>query len=80
MNNISANTIARTICLALALANQILAIFGKEVLPFGEENIYQIVSLIATFITAGAAWWKNNSFTSAAIKADKYMNELKEKE
>lgn len=80
MSNISADTIARTICLVLALANQILAIFGKDVLPFGEESIYQIVSLVATFITAGVAWWKNNSFTSAAIKADKYMNELKEKE
>lgn len=80
MSNISADTIARTICLVLALANQILAIFGKDMLPFGEESIYQIVSLVATFITAGVAWWKNNSFTSAAIKADKYMNELKEKE
>lgn len=80
MSNISADTIARTICLVLALANQILAIFGKDVLPFGEESIYQIVSLVATFVTSGVAWWKNNSFTSAAIKADKYMNELKEKE
>lgn len=80
MKNISADTIARTICLALALINQILAVFGKNVLPFGDDDIYQFVSLIATFATAGIAWWKNNSFTSAAIKADEYMNELKETE
>lgn len=80
MKNISADTIARTICLALALINQILAVFGKNVLPFGDDDIYQFVSLIATFVTAGIAWWKNNSFTSAAIKADEYMNELKETE
>lgn len=77
---ISANTIARTICLVIALVNQILAIYGKEVLPFTEDNIYQIVSLIATLITAGVSWWKNNSFTSAAIEADDYMNCLKGKE
>lgn len=80
MKNISADTIARTICLALALINQILAVFGKNVLPFGDDDIYQFVSLIATFATASIAWWKNNSFTSAAIKADEYMNELKETE
>lgn len=77
---ISANTIARTACLVIALANQILAIYGKEVLPFTEDSIYQIVSLIATFVTAGVAWWKNNSFTSAAIEADDYMKCLKGKE
>ena len=77
---ISANTIARTICLVVALVNQIFAIYGKEVLPFTEDSIYQIVSLIATLITAGVAWWKNNSFTSAAIEADDYMNCLKGKE
>lgn len=77
---ISANTIARTACLVIALANQILAIYGKEVLPFTEDSIYQIVSLIATLVTAGVAWWKNNSFTPAAIEADDYMNCLKGKE
>ena len=76
-NKISADTIARTICLALALVNQILAVFGKDVLPFAEDNIYQTVSLIATLITSGAAWWRNNSFTKAAIEADKYMHSRK---
>lgn len=77
---VSANTIARTICLVLALVNQILAIYGKDVLPFTEDSIYQIVSLTATLVTAGVAWWKNNSFTSAAIKADDYMHNLKNEE
>lgn len=80
MKNISANTIARTICLTLALVNQVLAICGKSVLPFAEDDIYQIVSLLATLTTSAIAWWKNNSFTSAAIKADSYMRNLKGKE
>ena len=51
--NIKADTIARTIVLALALINQLLAVAGKEVLPFTNDDIYQIVSLAATFITSG---------------------------
>lgn len=75
--NIKADTIARTIVLALALINQLLAVAGKEVLPFTNDDIYQVVSLVATFITSGVAWWKNNSFTKAAIEADTYKDELK---
>ena len=73
MKKISADTIARTIVLALALINQILAIAGREVLPFAEDDIYQLVSLIATVVTSAVAWWKNNSFTAKAIEADEYL-------
>ncbi len=74
---INSGTIARTICLFLALSNQLLLIFGKEVLPFAEEEVYQLVSLIFTIISSCAAWWKNNSFSKAAIEADKFLSELK---
>lgn len=77
MKDIKADTIARTICLGLAVINQILAVTGKEVLPFGEDTVYQTCSLIATIVTAGIAWWKNNSFTQSAIKADELMKEEK---
>ena len=77
MKRISTDTIARTICLVFALINQVLAIFGKDVLPFTNDEIYQTVSLVATLSTSLLAWWKNNSFTSAAIEADKLMESLK---
>ena len=77
MKRISTDTIARTICLVFALVNQVLAIFGKNVLPFTNDEIYQTVSLVATLSTSLLAWWKNNSFTSAAIEADKLMKSLK---
>ena len=77
MNQIKSDTIARTICLAIALINQILAICGKNVLPFAEDEVYQTCSLIATIGTSAIAWWKNNSFTQAAINADKIMKEEK---
>ena len=78
MKSIKADTIARTIILALALINQVLAIVGKDALPFTEDNVYQICTLIATLITSGIAWWKNNSFTQAAIEADELKKKLKE--
>lgn len=77
MKQIKADTVARTICLALAIVNQVLAVAGKEILPFGEDDIYQVCSLIATIITSGIAWWKNNSFTQAALTADETLKKLK---
>ena len=78
MKNITADKTALTIVLGLALVNQVLAIAGKEVLPFADDDIYQLVSLIATIAASAAAWWKNNSFTAAAIHADKVMKDLKQ--
>ena len=47
-NNITAGTIARTIVLLLALANQVLAMSGKQVLNISDDDIYQTVSLLFT--------------------------------
>ena len=77
MKEIKADTIARTFILALALINQVLAIVGKQALPFAEDDIYQVCSLIATIISSGLAWWKNNSFTQAALTGDEVMKKEK---
>lgn len=74
IKQVNADTWARTICFALALVNQILAIFGKDQISFVESEIYQVVSIIFTIITGVAAWWKNNSFTAAARKGDLVMS------
>ncbi len=75
--NVSAGTIGRTVCLCLALANQILVVFGKGTIDFVDEEVYQVVSTVFTIVTAIAAWWKNNSFTKAARIADAIMKEEK---
>lgn len=80
MNNVTAGTIARTIVLLLALANQVLAMCGKQVLNIADDDIYQVVSILFTIGASAVAWWKNNSFTQEAIKADEVMTELKENE
>ena len=80
MSNVKTETIVRTIVLLFALANQALAIFGKEALPFTEDQVYQVVTLIVTIASTAWAWWKNNSFTKNAIEADKVLDQLKGKE
>lgn len=76
-HKIAPDTIARTIVLALALINQCLAIAGKGTIDIAENDIYQIVSLVATIVTSILAWWYNNSFSQKAIRADKYLDTLK---
>jgi len=74
---IEADTIARTIVLALALLNQILAVMGRGTIDIAESDVYQIASLVATIVSAIWAWWKNNSFTRHAILADEYLDKLR---
>ena len=75
---ISAGTIARTICLCLALVNQILTATGHSVINISDESINTLISTGFTIVTAIVAWWKNNSFTQSALKADEVMREGKE--
>ena len=74
---ISAGTIARTACLLLALTNQVLSALGKPVLPIESQTVEQLVTAGITTVAALIAWWKNNSFTAAAIQADKYLENKK---
>lgn len=70
-------TIVRTIVLAVTLLNQLLTMFGKNPLPFAEDELYSTITAIATIAATVWAWWKNNSFTPEAIQADEYLAELK---
>ena len=75
---ISAGTIARTIILVLALVNQLLTATGHSVINISDESINTLISTGFTIVTAIIAWWKNNSFTQSALKADEVMREGKE--
>lgn len=74
---ISAGTITRTAVLLLALTNQILSACGKPVLPIESATVEQLVTAGITTVAALVAWWQNNSFTAAAIQADKYLENKK---
>ncbi len=76
--NITSGTIVRTIILVLALVNQILTATGHSVINISDESVNTLISTGFTIVTAVIAWWKNNSFTQSALKADEVMREEKE--
>ena len=74
-----AETIARTVVLFLALINQFLVMTGKNPIPYADSEIYEFISYMFTGVAAIISWWKNNSFTPAALEADEVMKKLKSK-
>lgn len=75
---ISKGTIIRTVALAVVLLNLLLKALGKPLIDFDEgsaliwlEYIIEVAVIVVTF-------WKNNSFSPAAIKADEILKQLKE--
>ena len=77
--NISTSTLARTAVLLLALTNQLLSACGKPVLPIESSTVEQLITAGITTVAALVSWWNNNSFTSAAIQADSYLADLRNK-
>ena len=77
---IERDTIIRTICLALALVNQILTACGKSPLPIKDAQVEVLVSTTLTVICSVWGWWKNNSFTQPALAGDAYMHAMKKAE
>lgn len=69
----SKETIARTVVLFVALLNTVLNACGKNPLPFSDDEVYTGVSAVVATVAAVWAWWKNNSFTAAAVKADEVL-------
>lgn len=74
---VKVETIVRLIVLLIALINQLLVAIGKSPLPFENETVTEFVSVLITVLAAAWAWWKNNSFTKAAIEADEIMKQKK---
>lgn len=77
---ISKSTIVRTILVLLMLVNFVLERMGIDVISFGENDVWLVVETAIEVGIVIVAWWKNNSFTPYAIKADKLLRELKESE
>lgn len=67
MIKVKPSTIARISALLVALANQCLITFGQGVLPFTENMVYQVVSLIAVVIIAAVNAWYNNDMSRFAL-------------
>ena len=76
---VSVGTITRTAALGLALTNQLLSAAGKPLLPIDNAQLEQLISTGFTVGAALAAWWKNNSFTQAALAGDKEYERAKKR-
>lgn len=74
--NIKVATIARLGALLVALANQCLAIFGREFLPFTENMAYQVVSLAAVAVIAAINAWYNNDISQIALLCSRVFDAL----
>ena len=74
---IEKGTIVRTGVLMFALVNQGLTISGHNPLPFTENEVGQGISMALTVCASLWAWWKNNSFTQAALTADEVLHRYK---
>ena len=77
---ITKSTIIRTILMALVIINFFLERFGIDVIPTDENTIAMLVETIIEVSIIVVNFWKNNSFTPNAIKADNFLKELKESE
>lgn len=75
---ITKGTIIRTIALAVVLLNMAFKALGKPLIEYDEGTVMYWLEYIIEVAVIITSFWKNNSFSPAAIKADKFMNDLKE--
>ena len=76
--NISKGTIVRTIMLVIVIINMVLKHFGLDVINVSESEILSAVEMFIELAVIIVTFWKNNSFTDKAIKADEFLKTLKE--
>lgn len=77
---ISKGTIVRTILLMVTLINLALQHFNIDMIKVGESEIASIIEYIIQIAIIVVGFWKNNSYTENAIKADDFLKKLKEME
>lgn len=77
---ITKSTIVRLILVILVCVNFVLEKNGIDVIPADESTILMFVETGIEIAILAVGFWKNNSFTKEAIKADEFLKELKESE
>lgn len=74
---ISKGTIVRTIMLVIVIINMILKKCGVDLINVTESEILTAVEMIIELAVIVVSFWKNNSYTQNAIKADEFLRDLK---
>ena len=76
-SEVNGGTWTRLAILIAALINQVLVSKGIVNFPFTEQELAEGLSFVFTAIASLVCYWKNNSFTEKAQKADKELKEMK---
>lgn len=74
---ISKSTIVRTIMIVLVIINFVLEKLGVDLIYTDEATVLMWVETIIEIGVIIAGFWYNNSYSENALKAQKYLNELK---
>lgn len=77
---ITKSTIVRAILIVLVVINFLLEKCGVDVIPTDESVILMWVEFIIEMAVVLVGFWKNNSFSKKAIKADEFLKQLRESE
>lgn len=74
---ISKGTIVRTIMLVIVIINLVLKQLGHDLINVSESEILSVVEMLIELAVIVVSFWKNNSYTQNAIKADEFLKNLK---
>lgn len=77
---IAKGTIVRTVMLVIVIINLILKQLGHDLINVSESEILSVVEMLIEVAVIAVSFWKNNSYTQNAIKADEFLKHLKESE
>ena len=74
IEGVKVGTWVRLVLLIVSFVNLGLALAGKGEINVNGENLYTIFSFAFSVLIGVLNYWKNNSFTIAAQKADEYFH------
>ena len=77
---ISKGTIVRTIMMLLVIVNIVLQKMGYDIIDVDESTILTLVEVLIEIAVLIVGFWKNNSYTEKAIKADEFLKTLRDSE
>lgn len=75
----SIDTKKRTIFFIIAWIFSIYSLIHNLIVNgFAVETVESLIAIILSCVASVLTWWKNNSFTAEAIKADEYKEIIKD--
>lgn len=77
---ITKSTLVRLVLVFVVAINFILEKCGVDIIPADENTVLMFVETVLEIGVIAVGFWKNNSFTENAIKADEFLKELKASE